>query len=329
MFFIKKKLLFSMLDNKTILVTGGTGSFGENFVEGILKIYKPKKIIVFSRDEYKQFLLQEKLSSHPKKKSIRFLIGDIRDSDRLDMAFRGVDYVVHAAAMKQIPTTEKEPLECIKTNIYGATNVIRSALKNKVKKVIALSTDKAVNPINLYGATKLAADKLFVSANNYSGNIKTIFSVVRYGNVIGSRGSVIPFFKKLKNENKKYLPITHPDMTRFFISIEDAVNFVLKSFKIMKGREIFIPILPSIKIIDLARAVNPKANLKIVGIRAGEKIHESLFSKEESRLVQRINGIYVLYPEDLKHKKSPINMEYNSGTNKNFLEYKDILKIIK
>ena len=222
MFFIKKKLLFSMLDNKTILVTGGTGSFGENFVEGILKIYKPKKIIVFSRDEYKQFLLQEKLSSHPKKKSIRFLIGDIRDSDRLDMAFRGVDYVVHAAAMKQIPTTEKEPLECIKTNIYGATNVIRSALKNKVKKVIALSTDKAVNPINLYGATKLAADKLFVSANNYSGNIKTIFSVVRYGNVIGSRGSVIPFFKKLKNENKKYLPITHPDMTRFFISIEDG-----------------------------------------------------------------------------------------------------------
>ena len=168
MFFIKKKLLFSMLDNKTILVTGGTGSFGENFVEGILKIYKPKKIIVFSRDEYKQFLLQEKLSSHPKKKSIRFLIGDIRDSDRLDMAFRGVDYVVHAAAMKQIPTTEKEPLECIKNNIYGATNVIRSALKNKVKKVIALSTDKAVNPINLYGATKLAADKLFVSANNYS-----------------------------------------------------------------------------------------------------------------------------------------------------------------
>ncbi len=326
---LKKKLLFLMFDNKTILVTGGTGSFGASFVESILKTYKPKKIIVFSRDEYKQFLLQEKLSSHPKNKSIRFFIGDIRDSDRLDMAFRGVDYVVHAAAMKQIPTTEKEPLECIKTNIYGATNVIGSALKNKVKKVIALSTDKAVNPINLYGATKLAADKLFVSANNYSGNINTIFSVVRYGNVIGSRGSVIPFFKKLKNENKKYLPITHPDMTRFFISIEDAVNFVLKSFKIMKGREIFIPILPSIKIIDLARAVNPKATLKIVGIRAGEKIHESLFSKEESRLVQKINGSYVLYPEDLKHKKPLINMEYNSGTNGNFLKYKDILKIIK
>jgi UDP-N-acetylglucosamine 4,6-dehydratase len=317
-----------MFNKKTILVTGGTGSFGTSFVENVLKKYKPKKLIIFSRDEYKQFLMQEKLAFHPQKKNIRFFIGDVRDSDRLDMAFRDVDYVVHAAAMKQIPATEKEPLECIKTNIYGATNVIKSALKNKVKKVIALSTDKAVNPINLYGATKLAADKLFVSANHYSGNIKTIFSVVRYGNVIGSRGSVIPYFKKLKEENNKYLPITHTDMTRFVISIEDAVNFVIKSFVIMKGREIFIPILPSVKIIDLARAINPKANLKITGIRQGEKIHESLFSLEESRLVRKLNGMYILYPEDLKNIKQSTDKEYNSGTNSHFLKYKEILKII-
>lgn len=316
-----------MFNKKTILVTGGTGSFGTSFVENVLKKYKPKKLIVFSRDEYKQFLMQEKLAFH-QQKNIRFFIGDVRDSDRLDMAFRGVDYVVHAAAMKQIPATEKEPLECIKTNIYGATNVIKSALKNNVKKVIALSTDKAVNPINLYGATKLAADKLFVSANHYSGNIKTIFSVVRYGNVISSRGSVIPYFKKLKQENKKYLPITHTDMTRFVISIDDAVNFVIKSFQIMKGREIFIPILPSVKITDLAKAINPKANLKITGIRQGEKIHEALFSLEESRLVRKLNGMYILYPENLKNIKQSTDKEYNSGTNSQFLKYKEILKII-
>ena len=262
-----------MFNSKSILITGGTGTFGKYFLDVIVNNYTPKKIIIFSRDEYKQFKLQEKMSSHPKFKKLRFYLGDVRDVDRLNMAFREVDYVIHAAAMKQIPSTEKEPLECIKTNINGAENVIKAAINNKVKKVIALSTDKAVNPVNLYGATKLASDKLFVSANLLSGNIKTKFSVVRYGNVISSRGSVIPIFLELKKNNSKYIPITNSEMTRFVITKEEAIQFVIDSFKIMNGGEVFIPKIPSVNIIDLAKTIHPKAKIKIIGIRQGEKIH--------------------------------------------------------
>ena len=322
-----------MLDKKNILVTGGTGTFGESFIKYALNRYNPKKLIIFSRDEFKQSMMQEKYASHPKRKILRFFLGDVRDVDRLNMAFREVDYVIHAAAMKQIPATEKEPLECIKTNINGAENVIKAALRNKVKKVIALSTDKAVNPVNLYGATKLASDKLFVSANFYSGSITTKFSVVRYGNVIGSRGSVIPLFKKLKQENSKHIPVTHKDMTRFVITIDEAVQFVIKSISKMSGGEIFIPIIPSVRIIDLAKSINPKGHIKIIGIRPGEKIHELLFSKQEAHLVKKFKDYYVLYSasfikKNIKKDKSLINYDYESGTNNKFLNKKEILKII-
>jgi UDP-N-acetylglucosamine 4,6-dehydratase len=324
-----------MFNSKSILITGGTGTFGKYFLDVIVNKYTPKKIIIFSRDEYKQFKLQEKMSSHPKFKKLRFYLGDVRDVDRLNMAFREVDYVIHAAAMKQIPSTEKEPLECIKTNINGAENVIKAAINNKVKKVIALSTDKAVNPVNLYGATKLASDKLFVSANLLSGNIKTKFSVVRYGNVISSRGSVIPIFLELKKNNSKYIPITNSEMTRFVITKEEAIQFVIDSFKIMNGGEVFIPKIPSVNIIDLAKAIHPKAKIKIIGIRQGEKIHESLFSKEESHLVRQYKKLYVLVSPLLPNKnieknskKVSLNFEYNSGTNLKFLNKKEILNLL-
>ena len=324
-----------MFNSKSILITGGTGTFGKYFLDVILNNYTPKKIIIFSRDEYKQFKLQEKMSSHPKFKKLRFYLGDVRDVDRLNMAFREVDYVIHAAAMKQIPSTEKEPLECIKTNINGAENVIKAAINNKVKKVIALSTDKAVNPVNLYGATKLASDKLFVSANLLSGNIKTKFSVVRYGNVISSRGSVIPIFLELKRNNSKYIPITNSEMTRFVITKEEAIQFVIDSFKIMNGGEVFIPKIPSVNIIDLAKTIHPKAKIKIIGIRQGEKIHESLFSKEESHLVRQYKKLYVLVSPLLPNKnieknskKVSLNFEYNSGTNLKFLSKKEILNLL-
>ena len=324
-----------MFNSKSILITGGTGTFGKYFLDVIVNNYTPKKIIIFSRDEYKQFKLQEKMSSHPKFKKLRFYLGDVRDVDRLNMAFREVDYVIHAAAMKQIPSTEKEPLECIKTNINGAENVIKAAINNKVKKVIALSTDKAVNPVNLYGATKLASDKLFVSANLLSGNIKTKFSVVRYGNVISSRGSVIPIFLELKRNNSKYIPITNSEMTRFVITKEEAIQFVIDSFKIMNGGEVFIPKIPSVNIIDLAKTIHPKAKIKIIGIRQGEKIHESLFSKEESHLVRQYKKLYVLVSPLLPNKnieknskKVSLNFEYNSGTNLKFLNKKEILNLL-
>ena len=324
-----------MFNSKSILITGGTGTFGKYFLDVIVNNYTPKKIIIFSRDEYKQFKLQEKMSSHPKFKKLRFYLGDVRDVDRLNMAFREVDYVIHAAAMKQIPSTEKEPLECIKTNINGAEHVIKAAINNKVKKVIALSTDKAVNPVNLYGATKLASDKLFVSANLLSGNIKTKFSVVRYGNVISSRGSVIPIFLELKKNNSKYIPITNSEMTRFVITKEEAIQFVIDSFKIMNGGEVFIPKIPSVNIIDLAKTIHPKAKIKIIGIRQGEKIHESLFSKEESHLVRQYKKLYVLVSPLLPNKnieknskKVSLNFEYNSGTNLKFLNKKEILNLL-
>jgi len=257
-----------MFNNKSILITGGTGSFGKNFVKLLLNKYKPKKIIIYSRDEMKQFEMSQIFSVN-KYKCLRYFLGDVRDQNRIDLALKDVDYVIHAAALKQVPAAEYNPIECIKTNINGAENVILASLKNKVKKVIALSTDKAANPINLYGATKLASDKLFISGNNFGGGI-TKFSVVRYGNVIGSRGSVVPYFNKIIKNKIRFLPITHKSMTRFWINIEQGIKLVEKSFARMIGGEIFIPIIPSIRIVDLAKAMAPNLKHKIVGIRPGE-----------------------------------------------------------
>ena len=252
-----------MFNNQTIFISGGTGSFGNHFIKKLIKNYKPKKIIIYSRDEYKQFLMQEQFpaSKYP---FFRFFLGDVRDLERLKTAMNGVDYVVHAAALKQVPAAEYNPMEFVKTNINGAENMIHAAIHQKVKKIIALSTDKAANPINLYGATKLASDKIFIAANNITGSQKTIFSVVRYGNVAGSRGSVIPYFQKLINDKKKYLPITHEDMTRFWITLEQAIDFVFMSFRNMIGGEIFVPKIPSVKIVDLAKAMAPNLKTKIV-----------------------------------------------------------------
>ena len=269
----------NFLKNKTILVTGGTGSFGNKFVEIDLK-FNPKKIIIFSRDEFKQYQMNEKFRYHKKFKNLRFFLGDIRNYERLKLALIGVDIIIHAAALKIVDTAEYNPVESINTNIKGAQNIINAALDNNVDKVINISTDKAVNPINLYGATKLAADKLFVAANNYSGkNFRTKFSIVRYGNVVSSRGSVIPFFKKLIQQKSSSLPITDAKMTRFWIRLDDGVNFVISSIKKMKGGEIFIPKMPSVLITDLAKSLAPKLKLKIIGIRPGEKFMKCFVRK--------------------------------------------------
>jgi UDP-N-acetylglucosamine 4,6-dehydratase/5-epimerase len=327
-----------MFNNKSILITGGTGSFGKNFTRIILNKYKPKKVIIFSRDEQKQFEMFQELKKF--EKSIRYFIGDVRDQQRLKLAMNGVDFVVHAAAMKHVPAAEYNPQECIKTNILGAENVINASLDCKVKKVIALSTDKAANPINLYGATKLAADKLFVSANNLTGMGITKFSVVRYGNVIGSRGSVLPFFLNLLKKKQKYLPITDKRMTRFWISLDEGVNFVFQSFKKMIGGEIFVPKIPSINIVDLARALDSKITLKTIGIRPGEKIHELLSVKDEARNTYEIKDSYFILPSTISENKKKLflknyrakkvkeNFEYSSGSNKIFLNINQIKKII-
>jgi len=329
-----------MFNNKSILITGGTGSFGKNFTRLLLKKYKPKKIIIFSRDEMKQYEMAQVFDpvKHP---CLRYFIGDVRDRDRLELALNNIDYVIHAAALKQVPTAEYNPIECIKTNINGAENVMLAALKNKVKKVIALSTDKASNPINLYGASKLASDKLFISGNNFSGG-KTQFAVVRYGNVVGSRGSVVPFFKKLIEKKAKFLPITDLAMTRFWITIEEGINLVEKSFIEMIGGEIFIPVIPSIRIVDLAKAIAPNLPYKVVGIRPGEKIHEIMFSKDDVANVLRFKKYYVIIPNSIftkkmeKYKKSKTKeigkrvkpgFEYSSATNKKFLSIQEIRKI--
>ena len=329
-----------MFNNKSILITGGTGSFGKNFTKLLLKKYKPKRIIIYSRDEMKQFEMSQ-IFSTKKYKCIRYFLGDVRDKARIELALRDVDFLVHAAALKQIPAAEYNPIECIKTNINGAENVILAALNNKVKKVIALSTDKAANPINLYGASKLASDKLFISGNNFGGGI-TQFSVVRYGNVIGSRGSVVPFFSGLIKKKQKFLPITHPSMTRFWINIDQGINLVEKSFARMIGGEIFIPIIPSIKIIDLAKAMAPNLKQKIVGIRPGEKIHEIMCSTDDAPYVFKFRDHYLITPSSQfyktkkDYKKNKLNevgkpvkldFEYNSGTNKKFLNVNEIRKI--
>ena len=329
-----------MLNNKTILITGGTGSFGKNFIKFLLKKYKMKKIIIYSRDEMKQYEMSQIFS--PKKyKCLRYFIGDVRDLERLTMAFRGVDFVIHAAALKQVPAAEYNPIECINTNITGSQNVMLAAIKNNVKRVISLSTDKAVNPINLYGSSKLASDKLIISGNTYGG-AETMFSVVRYGNVIGSRASVVPFFKKLINEKSNFLPITHESMTRFWITINQGINLVHKAIVNMIGGEIFVPKIPSIRIIDLATAMAPKLKKKFVGIRPGEKIHELLTSKDESANVIDFGQYYIITPNiDFKFKKIKYlknkegktgkfvenGFEYASGTNKKFLNISEIRKL--
>ncbi len=314
-----------MFNNKSILITGGTGSFGKHFIKTILELYTPRRVIVFSRDELKQFEMQQGF----KAEQMRFFIGDVRDKDRLVQAMKGVDFVIHAAALKQVPAAEYNPTECIKTNIYGAENVIHAALENNVEKVIALSTDKAANPINLYGATKLASDKLFVAANNIASGHKTTFSVVRYGNVVGSRGSVVPLFKKLIAEKAKVLPITDEKMTRFWITIQQGVEFVIKSFARMQGGEIFIPKLPSVRITELASSMSDLPH-EIIGIRPGEKLHEIMCPRDDSHLTYEFKEHYVIKPSIMFYSREndfSINrlgekgtlvereFEYNSGDN--------------
>jgi UDP-N-acetylglucosamine 4,6-dehydratase len=329
-----------MFNGKSILITGGTGSFGKKYTETILRDFSPKKIVIYSRDEYKQYLMKQKFTD-PR---IRFLIGDVRDSERLSVAMTGIDFVIHAAALKQVPAAEYNPLECIKTNIHGAENVISAAIKNNVSRVIALSTDKAANPINLYGATKLASDKLFVAANNMVGSASIRFAVVRYGNVVGSRGSVVPFFKQLINDKTDHLPITHSEMTRFWITLQQGVDFVLKNFNRMQGGEIFIPKIPSVRIMDLAKAYAPNIATKIIGIRPGEKLHEIMCPADDSHLTIEFNDHYVISPTikfhdaeynyktnklNEKGKIVPQGFEYNSGNNQHFLNETEIMNFDK
>lgn len=332
-----------MFNNKSILITGGSGSFGNQYVRTILDRYQPKKLIVYSRDELKQYEMSQ-IFSEQKYDCMRYFIGDVRDRERLTMAMRGVDYVIHAAALKQVPAAEYNPMECIKTNIHGAENVIEAALAAEVEKVIALSTDKAANPINLYGATKLASDKLFVAANNIAGGHRTRFSVVRYGNVVGSRGSVVPFFQKLIDQKAEYLPITDTRMTRFWITLQQGVDFVLKNFERMSGGEIFVPKIPSVRIVDLATAMAPHLEQKIIGIRPGEKIHEVMCPADDSHLTLEFRDHFVITPTilftDHNNKFSPNKIgehsspveqgfEYNSGENEHFLNVEEIIKFNK
>ena len=328
-----------MFNNKNILITGGTGSFGKKYTKILLENYKPNKIIIYSRDELKQYEMSQEYNHQ----CMRYFIGDVRDGERLKKAMKDVDYVIHAAALKHVPIAEYNPMECIKTNIYGAQNVIDAALANDVSKVIALSTDKAANPVNLYGATKLASDKLFVAANNLVGSQDTQFSVVRYGNVIGSRGSVVPYFQKLINEGSEFLPITDEKMTRFMITLKDGVNFVLKNFERMQGGEIFVPKIPSMKIVDLADAMAPNLERKIIGIRPGEKLHEIMCPADDSHLTFEFDDHFVIAPtitftqkRDYDHnilgeigQKVAQGFEYNSGNNKEWLEKEELVKLIK
>ncbi|TXE88556.1 UDP-N-acetylglucosamine 4,6-dehydratase (inverting) [Campylobacter volucris] len=328
-----------MFNGKSILITGGTGSFGKTYTKTLLKKYKPKKIIIYSRDELKQFEMAREYSDS----CMRYFIGDVRDKERLSVAMKDVDFVIHAAAMKHVPIAEYNPMECIKTNINGAQNVIDTCLENNVQKCIALSTDKACNPINLYGATKLASDKLFVAANNLTGSSHTKFSVARYGNVVGSRGSVVPFFKKLIENGVKELPITDERMTRFWISLEDGVNFVLNNFEIMHGGEVFVPKIPSMKIVDLAKTMAPNLKHKIIGIRAGEKLHEIMISSDDSHLTYEFKDYYAISPsiqfnsididfsmnaKNEKGQKVQDGFSYSSDNNTKWVSKEKLLDII-
>jgi UDP-N-acetylglucosamine 4,6-dehydratase/5-epimerase len=320
-----------IFENKVILVTGGTGSFGKHFIETIFHEDSPKKVIVFSRDELKQF---DMAKSYVNEERIRFFIGDVRDLSRLERAFSGVDYVIHAAALKQVPAMEYNPSEAIKTNIIGAMNVIDAAINCGVKKIMALSTDKACNPINLYGATKLCSDKLFVAANSYSGNLETKFSVVRYGNVVGSRGSVVPFFVEKAKGGK--IPITDERMTRFWITLDQAVHFVIRNMERMHGGEIFIPKIPSMKIVDLAKAVAPGAAIEVVGIRPGEKLHEVMISVDDARNTKELDDCYLIEPlfnwwnKAHYHTGKPVkeDFSYCSDNNTQWLDIPGLKKMI-
>lgn len=327
-----------MLNNKTILITGGTGSFGHQFVSYVLEHYEPKKVIIYSRDEYKQFVMQNEYKNHPQAGKLRFFIGDVRDKDRLYRAFDGVDYVVHAAALKQVPACEYNPMEAVKTNINGAMNVVDAALDCGVKRVVALSTDKSVNPINLYGGTKLVSDKLFIAANAYAGFKDVNFSVVRYGNVAGSRGSVIPFFRNIIENGGTALPITDYRMTRFWISLEEGVQLVIKALKEAKGGETFISKIPSFKITDLAQAMLPGCEMPEVGIREGEKLHEVMVTREDSMMTYEYDKHYVIYPhytwwsEDRimpGGKKVEQGFEYSSGSNTEWLGVEELKELLK
>ena len=324
-----------MFNDKNILITGGTGSFGKKATELILKRYKPKRLIIFSRDELKQFNMSQ---TYPVSRydCIRYFIGDVRETERLYRAFQGVDYVIHAAALKQVPAAEYNPFEAVKTNILGAQNVINVAIDQRVKKVIALSTDKAANPINLYGATKLCSDKLFIAGNAYVGREDTIFSVVRYGNVAGSRGSVIPFF--LQQKETGVLPITDPRMTRFWITLQQGVEFVLWCLEHMCGGELFVPKIPSMNILDLAQAVAPECKTEVVGIRPGEKIHELMIPRDTARKALEFDSFYVIQPDFMfwsrrscwdGGKKVPDDFEYDSGTNPWRLTIDEMKQIIR
>lgn len=296
------------LDGKVILVTGGTGSFGRRFIETVLSRYAPRKVIVYSRDELKQHEMQIDLRERFPAEVVgkmRFFLGDVRDRPRLTLALRGVDIVIHAAALKQVPAAEYNPSECIATNIMGAENVVWACLSNRVKQVVALSTDKACNPINLYGATKLASDKTFVAANNLSGDIGTRFSVVRYGNVVGSRGSVVPFFQALIAKGARSLPITDTRMTRFWITLNEGVDFVLSSLTIMRGGEIFVPKIPSMKMTDLVEAMAPGAGIEVVGIRPGEKLHEMMISADDARSTADLGDRYAIEPAFVEYPREP------------------------
>jgi UDP-N-acetylglucosamine 4,6-dehydratase/5-epimerase len=325
----------NMFNDKSILITGGTGSFGRKWVGNLLKSFAPRRVVVYSRDELKQYEMQQEFSQP----AMRYFIGDVRDGGRLRTAMKGIDFVIHAAALKQVPAAEYNPMECIKTNIHGAENVIQAALEADVDKVIALSTDKAAQPINLYGATKLASDKLFIAANNMAGGHRTTFSVVRYGNVVGSRGSIVPLYNKLLADGIDYLPITDPRMTRFWISLQQGVDFVRKSFERMSGGEIFVPMIPSVRIIDLAKSMAPDLPIKVIGIRPGEKLHEIMCPTDDAHLTLQFHDHFVIKPtikfyrkdldyvtNQLGERGEPVQdgFEYSSGKNDHFLNVKEI-----
>ncbi|HEX4984488.1 MAG TPA: UDP-N-acetylglucosamine 4,6-dehydratase (inverting) [Burkholderiales bacterium] len=327
-----------MFDDKSILITGGTGSFGRQFVRAVLDRYKPRRLIIFSRDELKQFEMQHELQAS----CMRYFLGDVRDQERLLQAMHGVDFVIHAAALKQVPAAEYNPMECIKTNVHGAENVIQAALANGVEKVIALSTDKAANPINLYGATKLASDKLFVAANNIAGGRRTRFAVVRYGNVVGSRGSVVPYFLKLLADGIRELPITDPRMTRFWITLPQGVEFVIRAAGRMHGGEIFVPKIPSARIVDLAESMAPGLPTRVIGIRPGEKLHEVMCPLDDSHLTLEFTDHFVIRPtiqfsNPVDHSTNALGeagkavhdgFEYSSGANPHFLTPREISALL-
>ena len=325
-----------MLNGKTVLITGGTGSFGNEFTQRVLTRYKPQKVIIYSRDEYKQYMMRKKFAAY--EEQLRFFLGDVRDKNRLLRAFEGVDYVVHAAALKQVPALEYNPTEAVNTNVIGADNIVDAAIDRGVKKVVALSTDKAVNPINLYGATKLVAEKIFIAANAYGGG-RVKFSGVRYGNVMGSRGSVIPLFMSLKKNRVKEFPITDERMTRFWIALGQSADLVIEALKEAEGGEIFVPKIPSMKITDLARAIEPNCTFKYVGIRPGEKLHESLVSCDEARNVKILGGMYVITPQFLESSKAcekydkypsvPEGFTFSSDVNDMWLGQDELRKIIE